>query len=151
MSEILWFAGIIGVTYIGIKFLLFRGRMIAARSAYTNPEALPQWQESGEFNQEVAGESFYEIQIKKVVEKVGLDASCTAVLELEENNEHDKNAVAVIIEGYQVGYLPRAKAKKFRNGCRIRNIQQYSACKAKLFGGTKSRPNIGVWLDLPKL
>lgn len=71
------------------------------------------------FPQEVIGESNYQINITQTIFKTPINQSKFSLyalgeLVLEDENEYDKNAVKVLLEGRTVGYLPRDAAIAFR-------------------------------------
>jgi hypothetical protein len=69
---------------------------------------------------EMVGESFYQSNLWHLAgarpgeERVREDIY--AVLVAEDNNPYDANAVAVWIDGLQVGYLSRENAQRYRPG-----------------------------------
>ena len=68
----------------------------------------------GSKRHDVVGESFYQKGISSICgghSREGHKLEIVAVLRPEPANPHDANAVAVLIDGKQVGHLPRAKAK----------------------------------------
>ncbi len=79
----------------------------------------------GTFQIEVVGESFYEQNIRSILDrqlpqKIGLTVefggtdvrSFMATLRSEPSNDYDPNAIQVLIEDKVVGYLDRETAKK---------------------------------------
>lgn len=69
----------------------------------------------------------------------------TARLVAEPTNPADPQAVAVLIEGKIVGYLPKDAARRY---CQLVAAQANGiTCPAQLVGGTKAKPSIGVVLD----
>jgi len=102
------------------------------------------------FDQEVVGESHYQSILVKIVDSLpdGYDF-VQATLELEHDNPHDKNAVAVKIASRLVGHLPRAAAKEYRRLAKIKNIPEVAPCPAIIRGSADT--NYGVWLGLPEL
>lgn len=67
---------------------------------------------------EVAGETYYQDSIKALFHAIGDDSggvlNRTAVLHPEPNNPHDRNAVAVVIDGFQVGHIPAELAPQIQ-------------------------------------
>lgn len=91
----------------------------------------------GDFACEVVGESKYQHHLERIAggrTEEGADLRKQAVLALEDDNPHDKNAVCVRIDGLRVGYLPRPMAKMYRK---------------RLDRGEGDRGHFGVRLDLP--
>lgn len=66
----------------------------------------------------VVGESFYRHNFERLFkpDASGRDreARATATLKLDDRNLHDDKAVAVFIDGLQVGHLSREDARRFR-------------------------------------
>jgi hypothetical protein len=58
-----------------------------------------------------------------------------AILYLEDENIDDRNAVAVLIDGYPVGYLNSSHAKKFRKTLRKLKIENNVKLNARIFEG----------------
>ncbi len=49
-----------------------------------------------------------------------------------------------------VGYLSRDTALDYEDAVEVwEGKGHFVSCKAALFGGTKEKPGIGAWLDLP--
>jgi hypothetical protein len=72
----------------------------------------------GGYAVEVAGGTNYLASFEKICRKRTADCinrKTEELLILEEDNRLDKQAVRVSIEGYTVGYLPRAAARSFRH------------------------------------
>lgn len=109
----------------------------------------------GRYSVEVVGESFYEKSFKKLVKRFkpsdrDEEAWVNAVLRLDDNNPHDSNAVAVLIEGLQVGHLSRDMAVSYRAWLK----RAFGKAKSELsvparlyFGGEDGL--FSVSLDLP--
>jgi len=103
----------------------------------------------GNYAIDVVGESFHQKELEQLDGEgaFGEDRECQAELLLDDKNKYDKNAVAVYIAGVLVGHLSRQIAPVFR-----RELQKHGAVRAfvraKVFGGTKKKPNFGIWLDL---
>ncbi|MGG7603517.1 HIRAN domain-containing protein [Massilia sp. BKSP1R2A-1] len=107
----------------------------------------------------VAGESFYPEAFAALCGPRGLEPvniEVRARLELQDDNEHDKQAVRVSIQGRQVGHLPREAARAFRRTVRYGKLAEHEAfeCAAIICGGWDRGPegagNYGVRLDLPQ-
>jgi hypothetical protein len=110
----------------------------------------------GDFACEVVGESKYQHHLERIAGGRTEDSAelrKKAVLALEDDNPHDKNAVCVRIDGLRVGYLPRTMAKMYRKRLAEKNapIGHYW-CEAIIVGGWDrgdDRGHFGVRLDLP--
>lgn len=77
----------------------------------------------------------------------------TAQLVMEPRNPHDRNAVAVLIGGTKVGYLPRGDAPGFHHVIRfLSDAGQPATCRARFTGawdrGPRDRGHVGVVLDV---
>ena len=112
------------------------------------------------FSQEVVAESFYQEALDAICGgkcEDGHDRECHAVLKPEPENRHDKNAVAVVIEGSTVAYLDRETAVEFHKGMRALGAGGGAASCAAIINGGWRRPqprgkpdegHCGVELDL---
>lgn len=103
------------------------------------------------------GESHFQADLLAICggySRDGHQLSCDAVLTPEPDNPHDAGAVAVVIEGRKVGYLPADRAASY--------LQRLAAaghpgapilCAAKIVGGWKTNQHdaghFGVRLALP--
>jgi hypothetical protein len=111
---------------------------------------------NGRYEVDVVGESFYAASFAELArrhhpEHNDDESFGDAVLTLEEGNPHDKNAVAVHIEGLQVGYLSRAMAADFRKAIRRDGLQKHRqfAVSARLYwGGAEELQSVTI--DLPQ-
>ncbi len=103
----------------------------------------------GDFEHEVVGESHYQDALIEISEGLGDDRICQAALVLEDDNPHDNKAVGVYIDKKKVGHMSREDARKFRTHLKKNKYPEGTySCKARLFGGTKGKETIGVWLDV---
>lgn len=113
----------------------------------------------GLFGIDVVGESHYQNNLRTVGGEKGETSkrvSVEATLVLDDDNKFDKNAVAVFIDGLQVGHLDRETAKSFREQLRKvgpgRRITA-ARCPAIIVGGwyrgEEDEGSYGVKLDLP--
>ncbi len=107
------------------------------------------------FEQEVVGESHYQDALGYLAETVGLDGADTrysAKLVCERDNPYDSNAVAVFIDSYKVGYLPKSDASEYRlDLAKISRDLPDAFCRAKIVGGFAMKDRFatfGVKLDL---
>jgi hypothetical protein len=110
-----------------------------------------------QFQVNVAGESFYPDSFAALVgarTRDGIAFPARAQLTLDDANPHDKNAVKVTVDGYQVGHLPREAAKAFRRTVRYGVLAEHEVfeCAALINGGWDrgggDAGNFGVKLDL---
>ena len=111
----------------------------------------------GEYRINVAGESFYPESFAALVgprREDAVDIRTMARVSLQDDNPHDKLAVSVSIDGYQVGHLPRKAARAFRRTVRYGRLSEYETfeCAAMICGGWNKgggdAGNYGVRLDL---
>lgn len=107
---------------------------------------------------EVVGESRYHDGISRIVTRWRADGSgegeIIALLFAEPGNPFDQNAVRVLLcyEDLHTtcGYLPKEQARIFAPAVkREADNGLIVALHARAFGGTREKPNIGVWLGLP--
>lgn len=110
-----------------------------------------------QFQINVAGESFYPDAFAALCgarTRDGIAFPARAQLMLDDDNVHDRNAVKVMIDGNQVGHLPREAAKAFRRTVRYGDLAKYDVfeCAALINGGWDrgggDAGNFGVRLDL---
>lgn len=100
----------------------------------------------------VSGESHYQdalIRVSKCPDDGGEHGyECSARLVLEPDNQYDKFAVKIMVDGEHVGYLPRGTAKRF--GPRLRSLAasgKPAICMAYI--GRQDGAPLGVNLRLP--
>ncbi|WP_123725696.1 HIRAN domain-containing protein [Pseudomonas protegens] len=105
------------------------------------------------FGFHVVGESYFQAELRHIRNNmsVAYENNLEAFIVTEPNNPHDKNACAVYIDSFKVGYLPRDAAKDYVTQMRGNGVFGESCfqIRAKLIGGLGERPNIGVLLNLP--
>ena len=106
----------------------------------------------GAFAVNVVGVSQYQ----HVLEAAAEAGVVEAVLMREDDNPHDDQAVAVIIDGQRAGYLSRRDARRYRADLAAAGDATLSVrCAAKIVGGfetkTGERAHFGLKLDLPRL
>lgn len=91
----------------------------------------------GQFGFHVVGTSNHQAMLKKLnhgPHHQSAHALCHAILRPEPTNPYDRNAVAIYVDEWPIGYLDRPSAKEFnaelaRAGC----AEAY--CEAKIVGG----------------
>lgn len=110
----------------------------------------------GRYSIDVVGESNYQEALSKVVggrKPKGVNHTVTAELKLEDENPHDSNAVAVLIDRARVGYLSRSDARLFRAeaGDQLESARRI-LCRGRVRGGwnrgPRDRGHFGVTLDI---
>ncbi len=110
---------------------------------------------SGHDDLEVVGELSYQAALWQlsggaVGDKVRCDK--VAVLVPEPTNPYDPNAIAVHIDGYLVGYLPRGVAQEYQPGLRhlMSKLGGYVALRGVIVGGgyyADGPGRLGLWLE----
>lgn len=111
---------------------------------------------NGRYQAEVVGESYNAAAFETLIERHrvdDLDAEWfgDAMLRLEDANPHDKNAVAVFVEGLQVGHLSRSMAVEFRHAVAqagFADRHEFAVGARVYWGGQRSRHSVS--LDLPQ-
>lgn len=135
-----------------------KGRKRAAPAAARPLNATPAfaWPALDEYDFEVVGESHYQPALRALAGAHGDDAAqieTTAVLVPDDANPHDDKAVAVLIDGRQVGHLSREDARSYRRRLATRKQGMVAAqCGALIMGGfidrNGRRAHYGVRLDM---
>jgi hypothetical protein len=102
----------------------------------------------------VVGESYYQDNLARLCggrTKEGHSYECVAILRPEPTNPYDPNAVAVCIDGLQIGHLSREAAKAFAPVADVL-VGRLAACSAVVRGGWDrgggDEGAFGVVLDL---
>ena len=154
--------------FFGIAWLLWRTLRRATRAKGAHPAAeraaryaapggsIAKIRGNGRYEVDVVGESFYadsftELARRHRPEHNDDESFGDAVLTLEDDNPHDKNAVAVHIEGLQVGYLSREMAADFRQAIQRDGLQhhrQFAAAARLYWGGEEALQSVTI--DLPQ-
>ena len=100
---------------------------------------------------EVVGECYHEANIRRArrsAEPREHFHLFWAGLEHEPNNRADPNAVKVHFNGLTLGYLSRSDARTFLKAHRAAlGSGRPIVCEARILGGTREKPNLGVFLD----
>ena len=116
------------------------------------------WPPKGKFDFEVVGESFYQEEIyrqflmQKEMETAG--ETLVATLLPENENPHDANAVAVLINDEIVGHMCREDAESFRRRLALHQIpKKTSTCNVLIIEHERSTLTrngrfYSVWLDM---
>lgn len=120
---------------------------------------VPQITGPGYFDIEVVGESHYQKQFIKFCGGRCLDGhnlEARAHLFLDNDNQYDNQAVAVLLDGEKVGHLPRDVARDFRRAVIAGDLAAFQTfeCAANIRGGWDrgggDHGQFGIWLDLPQ-
>lgn len=135
-------------TFFGFLVLIAVGLWIAFALQSRKAPSLPFVDIGGDgsFNQEVVGEASYQGELRKIAGRGEVRHECVAALMLEDDNPHDKNAVAIVVDAMTVGYLSRADAKRYRK--KKAPADAHGICRALIVGGGKGKQNLGIWLDV---
>lgn len=105
---------------------------------------------------EVVGESHYQRALERAAggrKPAGVNVEVIATLLPEPRNPHDRNAIAIQVNGETVGYLARPVASRYQPVVRrLADTGQIGQCRARIVGGWdrgwRDRGNFGIWLDL---
>lgn len=153
MGSFLGWVGLLAVVGMVIWSWLkhFRGRdethLLVERAV------APHMEGDGSFGFDVVGEGSYQDALDFIAggkTKKGHEIERLATLIREPHNPHDKNAIAVIIDGRKVGYIARTEAKVMATMIDQRGYSQLTA-DAMIVGGwtdSKGEGYYGVKLDL---
>lgn len=113
------------------------------------------WSDDGNFDFEVVGESFYQDNLRTLAGHHGddfIEKQCLAILTPDNANKHDNKAVAVHIDGLQVGHLSSDDARSFRRRLGHKKLTgQSTSADAVIRGGgigKDGRYLYGVQLDM---
>ena len=107
--------------------------------------------ESG-YNFDVVGESFQRdhlvalLKKNKVIE-VG-EFATSAMLELEPTNDFDPNAVKVMVDGLQVGYVPKTFSGDVTRMMSDKGVTEFEVPALLGWDNNNPMPAIGVKLDM---
>lgn len=149
------------ISLLAIALIWALAKKPSGKSATTSAQSsdIPRLRGNGRFAVEVVGESNYTSNFEAICgprSRDGVDKQTRALLVLEHNNPHDRNAVRVSIEGMTVGYLSRSVALDFRRAIKSAGYSKHAIfdCAAIIRGGWDNgrgkRGHYGVWLDIPK-
>jgi hypothetical protein len=93
----------------------------------------------------IVGEDSYQPHIRRVA-RAANGGAVQIVLDPQPGNPHDRNAVAVRVDGGVVGYLPRALAAKWQPAVLAAASEGFAVTgRATCHGGTVDKPSIGVF------
>lgn len=137
------------------KFQKWLRTSTASRSELDRPSPVHLAPGNG-FTFELAGESRYQADLDAICGgkcDQGHKLSCIAQLCFEEGNPDDSNAIAVLINGRVVGYIPQTLAAGLRSQILALNPgQRPVTCDAMIVGGWRRGPDeegqYGVKLSL---
>ena len=103
----------------------------------------------------IVGESHYQDALTRAVRSATVDRDgmrmVKVLVQREPTNPFDPNAIRIAHSTFgTLGYLSREDAKRYNS--RIAPYEDAGltiTCTAALFGGTRDKPSIGAWLNLP--
>ena len=107
--------------------------------------------ESG-YNFDVVGESFQRDHLVALLKKnkvidVG-QFQTQAMLELEPTNDFDPNAVKVMVDGLQVGYVPKTFSGDVTKMLKAKGVTEFKVPAQLGWDSNNPMPAIGVRLDM---
>jgi hypothetical protein len=140
----------LAIVALGAAWFLFRAW------AKGPPHAMEPITLNGGRELEVVGESHYQGALERAAggrAPGGVDFEVVATLVPEPKNPHDRNAIAIQVNGETVGYLARAVAVRYQPVVRrLADAGQVGQCNARIVGGwdrgSRDRGSFGIWLDL---
>lgn len=96
------------------------------------------------FKFSVVGESFYQDELEEIFEEHGDGerAFVGAYLTPEDDNEYDKNAVAVVVNQKIIGHLSKTDAKKYHS-----SFKPYRVCRV-VVGEGSDESNGNIWVKV---
>ena len=105
------------------------------------------------FEMGIVGEGYYAVEIRRIASRPqpqGTSVEFTVTLLPEPANQYDPNAVVVLSDRNKaIGYLSSEHAAEYGPVfAALAAHGQVAQCRAKMCGGSKAKPNIGVWLDI---
>ena len=105
--------------------------------------------EWGQPTGQIVGESHYQDNLRQIAGPKTKDEklfSCKAFLVRDPGNKYDENAVAVMINGLQVGHLSRPDAKAVRAAFdEMAARKEVPVCPARIVGGWKDDAGEGFY------
>ena len=107
--------------------------------------------ESG-YNFDVVGESFHRDHLVALLKKNKVIAvgefATSAMLELEPTNDFDPNAVKVMVDGLQVGYVPKTFSGDVTRMMNDKGVTEFEVPALLGWDNNNPMPAIGVKLDM---
>lgn len=152
MAIILIILVIVGL-YLYAKY---GGEIKAVNAGKIDDSKLSELEGFGDCEIDVVGESNYQNNLERIVGErnpKGVRHKTKAVVWLDDDNDYDKKAVCVDIDGKTVGYLSREDARSFRKYIKTKGISGDEWLVDALIRGGGNRAgewlSYGVKLDLP--
>lgn len=148
-------AGIAGL----LAWQLNHGKTPAEPPRFGPDTPVFKFRSEGTFDVEVVGESHYQEAIAAAVggpTPSGVDLVVEALLYLDDYNEHDKNAVRVLLGGETVGHLSRPYARRLRarlaeEGATKHILMVTARVRGGWDRGDGDAGPFGIRLDIPPL
>ena len=107
--------------------------------------------ESG-YNFDVVGESFQRDHLVALLKNNGVidvgQLQTHAMLELEPKNDFDPNAVKVMVDGLQVGYIPKTFSSDVTEALKKKGVTEFEVPALIGWDTDNPMPLIGVRLDM---
>lgn len=135
---------------MGIFSNLFKGKAIKVEPV-TFSQGTPDIDEEA-CTFEVVGESFQRDHLVALLKKHGAIQDgrfpTPAKLELEPTNDFDPTAVKVMIEGLQVGYIPKHLSADITKALKDQGVKEFAVDALLGWDSDSPMPLIGVKLDM---
>ena len=143
---------------LAVLWQLFRAVRRSRSSRTSRADPVYNLEGTGEYALEIVGESHYQRALERICggrKRDSVEKLVQASVVLEDENQHDDQAVRIDIDGMTVGYLPRHVARIYR--LRLKELGHpriVGVCNAVIRGGwdrgAHDRGHFGVWLDIPR-
>ncbi len=135
---------------MGIFSNLFKGKS-QPQSSSNFPQANQSVDEDA-YSFEVVGESFQRDHLIALLKKNGVIQvgryAAPATLELEPTNDFDPTAVKVVVDGLQVGYIPKYLSGDVTKMISDKGVKEYQVPALLGWDTNNPSPPIGVKLDM---
>lgn len=142
--------------YLLYKALSYRPLSDARPRSIPSGGEPPRIKGNGRYSVEAVGESFYKPALHAIFgvseEDGGEEKHLDGVLVLEDDNPHDKNAVAVTLMGKKVAHLSREVAADFRKAIARDGLSQWKefAVGVEVWVSDDPDDHYSVHVDLPE-
>lgn len=151
------FLGVVILLGVGILIWVLMPRSLrdaSSQNSASRQPVMPRINGNGRYAVEVVGESHYQRSFEALLGALAYtegEMTGDAVLQLQDNNPHDSQAVAVFVQGRQVGHLGRDMARTFRKALQRDGFGHLTevAAGCRIYGGG-SDGLFSVRLDLPE-
>lgn len=112
-------------------------------------------EELDSYNFDVVGESFQRDHLVALLKKHGVlqdgSFSTPTILELEPTNDFDPTAVKVMVEGMQVGYIPKHLSGDVTKALKAKGVNEFEVPGLLGWDADSPMPLIGVKLNMQEL